>query len=70
MRQKIKIFFSRSYLKCFVVASNSSTSLFQTLGPGSLKNRRKEAWGKWWVLKKIVACVQKIQEVNTISVEY
>jgi len=57
-------------LKCFVVASNSSTSLFQTLEPGSLKKRRKEVWGKWWVLKKIVSSVQKIQEVNTISVEY
>lgn len=69
MRQKI-IFFSQSYSKCFIVASNSSTSLFQTLGPGSLKKRRKEVWGKWWVLKKIVSSVQKIQEVNTVSVEY
>ena len=69
MRQKI-IFFSQSYLKCFVGASSSSTSLFQTLGPGSLKKRRKEVWGKWRVLKKIVSYVQKIQEVNTISVEY
>lgn len=68
VRQNI-IFFSRRCSKSLVVPSNSSAPLFQTLRPGSFGKVKRKAWGKGWVLKKIILSVQKSQEVNILTFE-